>query len=145
MLSNVDAKQLTVLVKLDISSAFDISHPKLLKWLQEESGVSGLALSCIESYLSNQFQFVKIGKHASTSIWCDSGVSQGSVLGPLLFIIYVSCVGDTITRLKLRNHQYADANLTSHIATEPEVSASESLDVRAPYKYVYLLTWGRSV
>ena len=97
ILSNIETKQLTVLVALDISAAFDtICHSKLLKRLPDEFGVGGLALAWIDSYLSNRFQFVKLGRHSSVTTQCDSGVPQGSVLGPLLFVIYVSSVGDVI-------------------------------------------------
>ena len=68
VLSNIKAKQLTVLVALDISAAFDtISHSKLLKRLQDEFGIGGLALAWIKSYLSNRFQFVKLGRHSSAT------------------------------------------------------------------------------
>ena len=77
-----------------------ISHSKLLKRLQDEFGVGGLALAWIESYLSNSFQFVKLGRHSSATTQCDSGVPQGSVLGPLLFVIYVPPVGDVIDGLR---------------------------------------------
>ena len=79
-----------------------------MKRLQDEFNVGGLALAWIESYLSNRFQFVKLGRHSSTTTKCDSGVPQGSVLGPLLFVIYVSPVGDVIDGLGMRHHQYAD-------------------------------------
>ena len=93
----------------DISAAFDtISHSKLLKRLSEEFGVGGLALAWIESYLFNRFQFVKLGRHFSATTQCDSGVPQGSVVGTLLFVIYVSSVGDVIDGLGMRHHQYAD-------------------------------------
>ena len=74
----------------------------------DEFGVGGLALAWIESYLSNRFQFVKLGRHSSATTQCDSGVPQGSVHDPLLFVIYVSPVGDVIDELGMRHHQYAD-------------------------------------
>ena len=57
------------------------------------------------SYLDDRQQYVNIGQHSSTSCKLDSGVPQGSVLGPLLFTAYVSPVGDVITSLILKHRQ----------------------------------------
>jgi len=96
--STVDDKKLTPLISLDISAAFDtISHGTLLKWLEIEFGVEGIALSWLQSYLTDRSQFVKLGRHCSKTVICSSGVPQGSVLGPVLFVIYVSPVSDLIT------------------------------------------------
>ena len=51
---------------------------------------------------------MKIGQHSSTTRKLDSGVPQGSVLGPMLFTAYVSPVGDVITSMGLKHRQYAD-------------------------------------
>jgi len=84
--STVDDKKLTTLISLDISAAFDtISHGTLLKWLEIEFGVKGIALSWLQSYLTDRS--VKLGRHCSKTVICSSGVPQGSVLGPLLFVI----------------------------------------------------------
>jgi len=59
-----DDKQVTVLVGLDLSAAFDtVSHDTLLDRLQREYGVTGTALSWIQSFLSNLSQFIKLGHH----------------------------------------------------------------------------------
>ena len=97
------------LVALDISSAFDaICHLKLLDSLQQDFGIDGAALSWITSCLGNRHQFVKIGSESSTMTQLDSSVSQGSVLGPLLFVSYISPVGEVIRSCGLDHHQYAD-------------------------------------
>ena len=92
-----------------IAAAFDtICHSKLLNRLRDEFGVEWVALTWIESYLSGRSQFVGIGQQSSTTSKLDSGVPQGSVLGPLLFAAYVSPVGDVIQKAGLKHHQYAD-------------------------------------
>jgi hypothetical protein len=107
--SAVDDKKLTTLISLDISAAFDtISHATLLKRLEVEFGVEGKALRWLQSYLTDRCQFVKLGRHCSKTVTCCSGVPQGSVLGPLLFVVYVSPVGDLIKSHGVSHHQYAD-------------------------------------
>jgi len=71
---------------LDISAAFDtISHGTLLKRLEIEFSIEGIALSWLQSYLTDCSQFVKLGRHCLKTVTCSSGVPQGSVLGLLLF------------------------------------------------------------
>ena len=51
---------------------------------------------------------MKVGQQSSSTMLITSGVSQGSVLGPILFAAYTSPVGDIIKRYGVRYHQYAD-------------------------------------
>ena len=64
-------------------------HRQLLSSLSDV-GVSGPLLSWFDSYLSGRFQQVVISGYSSTPLPVLSGVPQGSILGPLLFIIYVN-------------------------------------------------------
>jgi len=107
--STVEDKKLTTLISLDISADFDtISQGTLLKQLEIEFGVEGIALSWLQSYLTDRSQFIKPGRHCTKTVTCSSGVPQGSVLGPLLFVIYISPVGDLIKSHGVSHHQYAD-------------------------------------
>ena len=104
-----DDKQISVLIGLDLSAAFDtVDHSTLIERLQSEFGVVDTALHWLRSYLGDRTQYVKMGRHRSDAVRLDVGVPQGSVLGPVLFAVYVSPVADVISQHGVRYHQYAD-------------------------------------
>ena len=83
-------KNLTLGVFIDLSKAFDtVDHEILIKKLQVY-GVNGTELSWFKCYLTNRHQFVKIDNIDSNFQEVKCGVPQGSILGPLLFLIYVN-------------------------------------------------------
>ena len=107
-------------VFLDISKAFDkVWHAGLLRKL-EALGVQSPLLQWFESYLCNRKQRVVIEGQCSDWRTITSGVPQGSVLGPLLFLIYINDITDDLASLPLI---YADDTTLLEIVDDPVVSA----------------------
>ena len=93
-----------------------LPHDLLLMKLQAY-GLSVKACALISSYLSGRRQQVRLGPHCSD--WCDiiNGVPQGSILGPLLFNIFINDIFHVLDRTSL--HNYADDNTLSYSHNNP--------------------------
>jgi len=89
--------------------SFDtVDHEILLTRLKVSFGIRGAALDWFQSYLSNRVECVRRGSARSTQKIVRFGVPQGSVLGPLLFILYTAGLIDLIEGYGLHPHLYAD-------------------------------------
>jgi hypothetical protein len=108
-----DRKQLSLLSLLDLSAAFDtVDHDILIRRLNHTHGFDGTVLKWIQSYLTDRTQRVVIGESSSVELEVEFGVPQGSVLGPILFLLYTVDIMDIIHRHGLEGHCYADDTQT---------------------------------
>ena len=120
ILHSLSRKQISVLLLLDYSKAFHVlEHSILLKRL-EHYGIRDLALKWFESYLTDRHQFVTINGVDSCPRSIQYGIPQGSILGPLLFVIYINDLPNISNLAKFI--LYADdANIIVTGNTEEEV------------------------
>ena len=99
----------SILLTLDLSAAFEtLDHGTVLNRLKNFLNISGIALLWFQSYLSNRTQSVHVNNQNSTPKKLKYGVPQGSVLGPLLFLIYLLPLGILLRQLGLSFHFFAD-------------------------------------
>jgi len=109
----IDKKEIPFSIFIDLSKAFDtLDHEILLKKLRYY-GIEGTQLKWFESYLTGRRQSVKFNNTISSQLEIKTGVPQGSILGPLLFLIYIN----DISKVSRLFHAILFADDTSLIGT----------------------------
>ena len=102
----IDNGDTPINIFIDLSKAFDTLNHNILLAKLKYYGISNLALSLFENYLQNHKQYVSLNDVNSNMLNITTGVPQGSILGPLLFIIYINDLPKSST--KFHSIMYAD-------------------------------------
>ena len=83
-------KEHHISVMVDLTKAFDTVQHGVLLGKMRKYGIRGIALKFFENYLHNRKSFVKIGSKLSSLKTINIGIPQGSILGPIFFLIYIN-------------------------------------------------------
>ena len=120
LLLSSDQGMVSILSLLDLSAAFDtIDHDLLCRRLQSTFGCTGTVLEWFRSYLSKRTQAVFINEESNPST-LKYGVPQGSVLGPILFTVYMKPLSSVIKPSGFSHHSFADDTQMHNAAAPPD-------------------------
>ena len=138
----IDQSHLSLLARFDVSSAFDmVDHEILLRRLQLSFGLSGIPLRWFKSYLSDRSQMVVLGDSRSQWVEIKLGVPQGSVLGPILYVLFTADIPSLFAKHGATGHLYADnAQAFVHGLPTEQLSLVRSIDLLTHDLHLWMST-----
>ena len=127
-ITQMDKDELPINIYLDLSKAFDtIDHSILINKL-EYYGIKGSHLRLLHSYLSNRKQYTEINNTKSNILSITTGVPRGSIIGPLLFIIYSNDLAQASDMFNNFSMYADDTTLTSTISTFSDNTNNDNVE-----------------
>ena len=137
---NIDRGLVSGILFLDLKKAFDTVDHQLLLTKLEYIGIRGHALEWFKSYLVNRFQVVYTNGVLSEKAILRCGVPQGSILGPLLFLIYINDLTTMADYATVR--MYADdTNMTFTACSIPELQHDMDIDLQFLQSWLIFLVY----
>ena len=131
ILSNMDKQEVTLLVLLDLSAAFDtVDHNILINILESDFGICGDVLKWFRSYLTGRVQRVIVNQQSSKTFNLNYGVPQGSCLGPVLFLLYASRLFEVVKKHLPSVHGYDD-DTQLYVSFRPDSFAAQDQAIKA--------------
>ena len=132
---NLDRKMFNLVVLIDLKKAFDtVDHQILLNKL-ELYGMKGQALTLLKSYLTNRNQKCQIKNSFSSERLIKCGVPQGSILGPLFFLLYINDLPHCLNKTKPRLFA-DDTNLTASANSMTDLETAVNSDLENLRKWL---------
>ena len=133
--TNLDRKMFNLVVQIDLKKTFDtVDHQILLRKL-EIYGIKHHALALLESYLSNRNRKCQINGYLSSKKIIKCGIPQGSILGPLFFLLYINDLPQCLSKTKPRLFA-DDTNLTASGDSIPHLETAVNSDLENLRKWL---------